>query len=267
MNMLALAQPPIDMTTPQGAYDTVQVIMWVLVGLAVVASIYFWRRDGVPTALLLMAGGLVCSLNEALADILGKVWFPTDQWAGYTLLDRAVPMWVVLAYVLFFGFFVYVIAEIFDRKPSHRAMWLGIVAFWVANSLLEMPILASDVYQYYGRQPLELGGFPLTWLTINVLGVLGAAVVVVRFRPWFTGVRQLFLLPLVFMTYMASWTLAMPHFWAVNSDLSTAWMTVASLVSVSLQIVAIDVLIKVGLQGPIVVPSAAAEAREPVMSA
>jgi hypothetical protein len=160
-----------------------------------------------------------------------------------------------------------VIAEILDRKPSRQAMWIGIAAFWAANALLEMPILGSDVYVYYGRQPLKLGGFPLTWLTINVLGVLAAAVVVVRFRPWFTGVRQLFLLPLVFMTYMASWTLAMPHFWAVNSDLSMAWLTVASLVSVALEIVAIDLLIKIGLQGPVVPAPNASEAREPVMSA
>ena len=46
-------------------------------------------------------------------------------------------------------------AEILKKRPSRRLMWGGILVFWVANTLLEMPILASDLFEYFGRQPLD----------------------------------------------------------------------------------------------------------------
>jgi len=253
MDLLAVAQPPLEMSTPDSAEQVVLTVLWTLVGAFVAGSVYLWWRTGKPTALLLTAGGAVCSLNESLVDVLGHCYFPADGWMAQEFFERPVPIWVVLGYVVFFGALVHVNAEVLKRRPSRTAMWIAIGAFWVANTLLELPILASDLYLYYGEQPLEVGGFPLVWLTINSLGSFAAAVVVVRFEPYFTGARQLLLLGVCFGTYMASWTLSMPYFWAVNSDVSGPVLSGAAILSMAFAAIAIDALIRLALRGPVTV--------------
>ncbi|WP_067671518.1 hypothetical protein [Nocardia miyunensis] len=251
MNVLAITPPPVSMPTPPTAEHVVLAILGVLVGLAFVGALYIWWRTGKPTALLLTLGGLVCSLNESAVDVLGHCYFPRGGWEAQELLGRPIPVWVLFGYILFFGAFVYVMAEIMKRRPSRRSMWIGIGVFWVANAVLELPILSTHLYIYYGDQPLAVGGFPLVWLTINCLGSFAAAVVVVRFEGYFRGWRQLLLLGLCYATYMGTWSLAMPYFWAVDSG-SGAVRSAGAILSMVLGVIAIDALMRIGLRGPAV---------------
>jgi hypothetical protein len=169
---------------------------------------------------------------------------------GQTLLGRSVPIWVDITYAIFFGAFPYFLALLLQRGTSRRAMWSAIMAFWIANLILEIPLLGSNLYVYYGVQPFKVGGFPLFWLTINVLGAFSAAVVTVRCAPYLRGPRQLLLVLVPFACYMASWVVDMPGFWALNSDASNPvkWLGVG--VSMLLGVIAIDTLIQIGRARP-----------------
>jgi hypothetical protein len=221
--------------------------MATVVAAFVVASAYYWRRTGSPAFLLVLIGGLFCSFNEAAVDVLGHCYFPAnDGLIAYTTFDRPVPVWVVLAYVAFFGGLTYLQVLWLKSGASHRAVWIGVGIFWVLNLLLELPILASGLYVYYGDQPLEVGGFPLIWLVTNSLGSLFAAVVITRLSWFFTGARQFLLVLVPFATYMASWVVTMPHFAITNTDAPMSVRTAAALVSILLGLVSIDVLIRLG---------------------
>lgn len=254
----ALAEPPTAMATPAAAHRIVLAVIGVVAAAMLVAAAYHWRRTGSPAFLLVLAGGYVCSFNEALVDVLGHCYFPADGLIAYTTFGRAVPVWVVLAYVVFFGGLTYLQVLWLRRGPSHRAMWAAVGIFWVLNLLLEVPILASGLYAYYGDQPLVIGGFPIIWLVINSLGSLFAAVVITRLSWFFTGVRQRLLVLVPFTTYMASWVVTMPHFAITNTDAPMSVRTAAAIVSLALGLVTIDVLIRIGTGQLRLLPSDAA---------
>jgi hypothetical protein len=245
-SVLAIAEPPWEMATPHTAQMIITVILGVVVAAFALAALYDWRRTGRPTFVLMLVGGYVCSFNEALVDVLGHCYFPGDGVIAYTAFDRPVPVWVVLAYVVFFGGLSYLMSEAFKRGASRRAMWAGISIFGVLNVLLEIPMLRSGLYLYYGAQSFEVGGFPIIWLVINSLGSLFAAVVITRLSWFFTGARQLLLVAVPFATYMASWVLTMPHFAITNTDASGATRAAAAIVSMVLGLIAIDALIRIG---------------------
>ena len=184
---VAIAEPPWEMTTPATAQTIITAVLAVAVAGFAVAALFDWRRSGRPTFLLVLIGGYVCSFNEATVDVLGHCFFPNDGWLGYMAFGRGVPIWVVLAYIVFFGALSYLMALAFDRGATRRAMWSGIAIFGVLNVLLEIPMLSTGLYVYYGDQPFEIGGFPVIWLVINSLGSLFGAVVITRLSWFFTA--------------------------------------------------------------------------------
>jgi hypothetical protein len=246
-SVVAIAQPPWELSTPSTAQTIITVVLAVVVVAFVVAALVDWRRSGSPAFLLMLVGGYVCSFNEAMVDVLGHCFFPVDGVIAYTAFGRPVPAWVVLAYIVFFGGLSYLMALAFKRGASHRTMWLAIAVFGVLNVLLEIPMLRAGLYVYYGNQPFAVGGFPLSWLVINSLGSLFGAVMIVRLSWFFTGPRQLLLVFLPFATYMASWVLAMPHFAITNTDMPNGVrLAAAAALSMALGIIATDGLIRIG---------------------
>jgi hypothetical protein len=243
---VAIAQPPWGMTTPATAQTIITAVLAVVVVGFVAAALTDWRRSGSPAFLLMLVGGYVCSFNEATVDVLGHCFFPVDGVIGYTTFGRAVPVWVVLAYVVFFGGLSYLMALAFKRGASHRAMWCGIAVFGVLNVLVEIPMLRAGLYLYYGYQPFAIGGFPVSWLVINSLGSLFGAVLVVRLSWFFTGARQLLLVFVPFAAYMTSWVLAMPHFAITNTDMPNGVRMAAAALSMTLGAIAMDALIRIG---------------------
>ena len=125
-------------------------------------------------------------------------------------------------------------------------MWGAIVGFWVANSVLEVPLLSTHLYVYYGEQPFKVARFPLEWLTINVLGAFLAAVIAARGAPFLRGRRQLWLLLVPLASYFASWIVDMPAFWAINSHASQFVKYCGVGLALVLGVLAIDALIRVG---------------------
>ncbi|MFY1621506.1 hypothetical protein, partial [Micromonospora sp. WMMD736] len=173
-------------------------------------------------------------------------FFPADGWIGLTAFGRSIPIWVILAYVVFYGGFTYLIALAFRNGISRRTLW-GSIAVWGAlNLAMEIPLLQSGLYLYYGDQPLTVGGFPISQLVFNTLGSMLGAVVIVRLAWFFTGARQLLLTVVPFATFMSSWVVGMPFFLVLNNDTSHGLRVLAALVSIAIGLVAIDVLIRLG---------------------
>jgi hypothetical protein len=269
-SVLAIAEPPWTMTTPATAQTVITAILAVVVAGFVGAALLDWQRSGKPTFLLMLVGGYICSFNEETVDVLGHCFFPTDSWMGHAFFGRGIPVWVILAYVIFFGGLSYVMSAAFQRGVTHRAMWTGIGIFGVLNVALEIPMLGSGLYVYYGAQPFKVGGFPISWLVINSFGSLLGAVVITRLAWWFTGARRLLMVFVPFATYMSSWVLAMPHFAVTNTDAPNGVRMLAAGLSLVLGLIGIDVLLRIGTGQrrllPPDYPVADAGSREPALS-
>ncbi len=163
------AAPPIDFPVAEGALRVALFAAALVLGLSVVWAVRNWRVSGSPLHLLCLAGGLVCSFDEAIVDILGKCWFPPEAIA-YTAYGRDVPWWVVCCYGIFFGNLPYLFARAFQKGITKRFFWQCIAGGFAFNALIEMPVLSADVYTYYGNQPFSVGGFPLWWMFVNTGG-------------------------------------------------------------------------------------------------
>ena len=248
INASAVPLPPVDMPTPPTPELVATVTIGAVVALRAVGGIYLWRRTGRPEGLLVLAGGFLCCFTEAPVDVLGACWFPLGGTWVYTMFDRPIPLWVCLAYAAFFGGLTYINVLLFRAGSSRRVMWSAVGAVLVINLILEMPLLASDLYLYYGPQPFMIGGFPISWLVINSFGSMVASVVIVRLSWFFTGTRMLLLLAVPYGTYMASWVVAMPYFATMNAEVSTFTRGVAALVSLGLGLLGLDVLIRLGVR-------------------
>jgi hypothetical protein len=244
LSPMTIDQPPLDMTSAVGAQDVMQYAVGAVVVAMLVGAVLHWRRSGRPTGLLLLVGGLFCSLNEALVDLLGHCYFPKDYGIAYTAYGYSVPWWVVTAYVAYFGGLTWLQSEFLRSGATRARVWQGITAVWVLNVILELPPLANGVYVYYGDQPFQVGGFPLNWLVINALGSLFAAVVVAKWSSFFTGARQALLLVVPWATYFMSWAAHMPLFGALNAEVSSPVRWGAAVLSGILGLIAMDALIR-----------------------
>lgn len=242
--LLTVDPPPLDMRAAMGAQDVMQYAVGAVVVAMLVGAVLHWRRSGRPTGLLLLVGGLFCSLNEALVDLLGHCYFPKDYGIAYTAYGYSVPWWVVTAYVAYFGGLTWLQSEFLRSGATRARVWQGIAAVWVLNVILELPPLANGVYVYYGDQPFQVGGFPLNWLVINALGSLFAAVVVARWSTWFTGARQALLVAVPYATYFASWAAHLPLFGTINAEVPSAVRWGAAVLSAVLGLIAMDALIR-----------------------
>ena len=231
------AAPPLDFAVAQEALAVAFAAAGVVLALSIVWAVRNWRATGSPLHLLCLAGGLICSFDEAIVDILGKCWFPSEGIA-YTAYGRHVPWWVVCCYGIFFGNLPYLFVWAFQKGITKRFFWQCIIGGFAFNALIEMPVLSADVYTYYGNQPFNLGGFPLWWMFVNTGGALSAGFLIWRFGLPLIQRRPALLaaVPLVTGPTYLAWSaiVGLPLHTTLNTGASLAMTTVAGAVTVAL---------------------------------
>lgn len=161
-----------------------------------------WRRTGSPLGLVLMAGGGIAYFNESVDDVLGLVHHPRPGMNVVLDTIGPVPMWGLPTYIIFFGAIPYLLLRaIQSRGFTLRTYWIGLFATFAADLAIELPLLQTDLYQYYsyGETPMTIARFPLYWLFINTTGPVLCAAVLYAVPGYFTGWRRglLVLLPVV----------------------------------------------------------------------
>src|SRR4051812_31298195 len=73
------------------------------VGAIVIAPVAWARTRAVVYPMVLLSG-LLCTPNEPIADIPAKIYhFGPGSWHLYTGFGRPIPVWVLTAYIMFFG--------------------------------------------------------------------------------------------------------------------------------------------------------------------
>lgn len=239
MRSFPAGQVPVvpDIVMPGTAQSVATVSVAVVALIAVAAAIRHGARHRTPLYLVVLIGGVIASFNEPIADLLGGCLHPqTGAWVVFTTFDRPIPAWAVIAYGLFFGAVPLLVFALMRSAANPRARMLQSVAvIFTANLLIEIPILAGDVYVYYGEQPFKAFGlFPLHWLFINGVGVATIAVVLYRFGHRFTGAGVLWFLAIPGTAQVAAFSVALPAFSLYNTEAATEWKWLASVATMLL---------------------------------
>jgi MFS family permease len=223
---LALGQVPDvpQLVMPATAQSIVTAIVALVAVAALVVAAVLGKRHRTPLYVVVLLGGSLASINEPVADLLGGCMHPQrGGWQVFSIFDRPIPIWVVLAYGLFFGAVPLVVVALTRGRDPRKRFLAAIGVIFAANLLIEVPVIASGMYVYYGEQPFKVGVFPLYWLFINAAGVAGIAVVLMRFGPVFRGARLGWALLLPPASQIAAYLVGMPAFSLYNSSAATPW--------------------------------------------
>ncbi|MDD5176739.1 MAG: hypothetical protein PHQ05_09990 [Sterolibacterium sp.] len=224
MDMMAITQHAIlPMPATYSAPELYGVLWaWYAGGVALLVLPWVFKRlfkDKDTAPLMMYIGGLICSLQEALLDTLGHLWWPANlPGPVYTAFDMPVPLLIPGCYVFFVamtGYWAY-------TKMKQGIGVAGVFKVWsilaLSDAIMEIPGTANGVYQYYGEVPFKILGFPLAWAWQN-----GTAMLMVGFLLWLVapylqqGWRRLLVILVTPVAFGASYgILGWPYFNALN---------------------------------------------------
>jgi hypothetical protein len=231
---LNLPLPPMDAVFDMGAANLAGLVAGGLAALVLLFGLKYWRDTRNPIVLVMMVGGLATTLVEPFLDVIGAAWHPIHgQNTAFTLMGRAIPWWVVASYLCYFGGIGSLNYLAFAKGVTMRGVWLWFAIPMLFDILQEQLMMTTDLYYYYGNQPLILfGRFPLWWAPCNSMGEFLGVSLLALFG---TGLRgwKLLLVPLIMPIGDAVGfaMVGLPPIIAVNSmNVSPALGTLAGLV-------------------------------------
>ena len=190
--------PPIDSVFNLAAANQVQSVCLVLVTVVFLYGLRYWHKNGSPIVLLILLGGFTNLLVEPFPDTIGAAWHPViGQNTAYELMGRSIPWWVVINYPAYFGALVTANYLAFAKGVTMRGVWLWFLVPLVLDLAQEEAMMATNLYYYYGQQPLILiNKFPFWWGPCNAMGAYLIAAVLAFMGPSLRG-WKLLLVPVI----------------------------------------------------------------------
>lgn len=223
------ATAPIDLVMPQTAQLWMNILNWGLVAVVLLFALNYWRKQGSSIGIWFLLGGALCTLNEPIVDVLGKVWFPAiGSWVVIKAWGVSIPAHMVPVYMWYVGGQAFLCYCLYKRGISRRGIFGLYATFGIVNIFLEVPGLNTEVpmYSYYGNQPLVFMKFPLWWMFCNALMPMVMAGLVFHFDALLQGVRRVLVVPLAWMAAAATNALIAAPIWvALNAEGSTMVLT------------------------------------------
>jgi hypothetical protein len=195
-----------------------RLVLAIFAALAGAAAIWMvWTavrtRDPLPVALV--AGALVCSLNEPIYDLLGKIVYAGDHPVAFTSFDRHIPWFLVLGYVPWVGLLPLVVARMMASGVSRGRLHALAFASFVSVAAVESFGTSEHAWGYYGVSPLKYLGVAPQEAAVPIVGGLLLYAVgghVSGSRRWLLAVIPTLVLPLVYAS--VSW----PVYVGLHSD-------------------------------------------------
>jgi hypothetical protein len=106
-------------------------------------------------------------------------------------------MWGLPTYIIFFGGIPWLLLrELRRHRFTLRAFWIGVGLTFAADLAIELPLLQTNLYSYWGHgtPPFTVARFPLYWLLINTTGPIFCAAILFCVPGYFAGWRRLLLI-------------------------------------------------------------------------
>lgn len=228
--------PPRNLEMPQTAELLFLGMSAALVVVLIVVGIGELRKRRDPALLLLLVAGGIACFFEPIVDVNGHMYLrERGAIQAYTLYDRAMPIFAVVAYAGYFAALAHAAMRAFAAGITTSQLFklFGVMA--VFNIAFETPAVLLNVYDYYGDQPFDFWGFPLWWGIVNPLSSLIAATVIILARRHIVGWRDWMILPLVFVAAgCANGAAAGPIWLALNSGASDVVKHLAALATLGI---------------------------------
>jgi hypothetical protein len=232
---LALPDPPVFVS------DVNPLVMVLFFGATAAAAVLvasywaFTRRDALPVVTCISA--VICSLNEPIFDILGKITYAENSSIAFTAFGRSIPWFLVMGYIAWVGLFPYVIARGMAAGWSKRRL------YWV-SALGTLSVVGTEVvnrfvhaWKYYGEPPLQFFGGVAAMASVPLVAGFLLYALALPATGWRRNIAGLFI-PLLSLPMMFAST-GFPLYIALYGDFPTAFNYVAVLALLALIVVAV----------------------------
>ncbi|HEY2830874.1 MAG TPA: hypothetical protein VGJ14_00505 [Sporichthyaceae bacterium] len=230
-------QPPTDLVMPKAA----ELVFTIGGAVPLVILLVIALRQlhaGKPLLLACMVGGLAASLFEPFVDVLGMVYLTENNSIHtFTLLGRTMPLFVPVIYPWYIGGFAYLTCQALTKGITRRNLMLLFGAFVLTNFALEAPGLLTDVYTYYGKQPLNPWGHPMWWGCENAFTAIAGGTAVYGLTRLFPrgGLAYLGVIPLLFISEgISNAGTGWPMYATLNDNKGWGYTYAAAVITISL---------------------------------
>lgn len=243
--------PPIHLTFSSSAQTGAEIVCFAAAASFLIFAMLEFRKVRSFVPFLLLLGGIIAYFNEPFDDTLGLVWFARPHAHVWLHTLGPVPLWGMPTYMIFFGGMPYLFLKLFrEGRFTLKRFWICAAGFFLLDLAIEVPVIQLHLYSYYsfgGSPPMEIGGFPLYWMLINVPGPVLAATIMYTVPQYFRGWRAplVALLPLV--TYAGcAVAVGLPVYSAIHSPhTAEAVRWGAAVASIAIGLLILDALSRV----------------------
>jgi hypothetical protein len=237
---MSVPQPPTQLAMPKTAELVFTVFIFIPLAVCLVIAIrQALRGQGGALLLCCIAGGAFAAFFEPIVDVLGMCYLKEKDAIGtFTVLGRTVPLYICFVYPWYVGGLGYLAYRVFDRGITMRSLFALWAVVGVVDIALEMPGIVLHTYTYYGKQPFNLGGFPLWWAFVNPVMPMIAGALIYKLRPHLPGWKLLAVVACIpIADGVANAAAGWPVWIALNqTHPSYVWTYLAALVTLGLSL-------------------------------
>ncbi len=232
-----LPPPPVNMVMPP-ANTIIALICYVLLAAFAVWTVFEAKRVRSAIPVLILLGGILTALQEPILGHVGAFWYPQiGPKPVLRAFNISLPLWAVAAYGLYVGGLSVLVHRKVAAGVTAKQLWTAYFLIWFFNLGLELPGLHLHIYHYYGEQPFDVFGFPMTWAMTNVTIPMFVSAVLVGYKDFLTGWRMLLILPMMpMMGIAAEGGTGFPVWLAMNSNVGMPVKTFAACVTLGMSL-------------------------------
>lgn len=265
---ISLLTPPVNTPVNEAAQVAATLGVAAVFLAMAVAAYRLGRRWSTWAPALVVVSTVWTGFYEPIYNNASHLWYyRPGQVTFFSAFGGSLPVWVFFSYGAFYGG-VGLIAWWLTEKGAPRSHLVRfVVGLWAGSVVLEIVLTQFDLYEYYGRAPFRIAGFP-AWISLaNAAICTTVGVATARLRRFLVGRQQLALLflgPAVITTGLAG--TAFPALVVLNTVDPPMWLvTGAAVISMAMaavmawsamQLVPVDGLAPAAVAEPVSPPQA-----------
>jgi hypothetical protein len=192
---------PVNSTAIRPVSSAGQAFASVLVAVALIVlvtiAVRLRKKRGTWIGVILLLSTFVASSLEVTYNAVSNFWYyKPGQTALYSDWGRSFPVWALCSYAAFYGGIGMLAWWLVERGAKRWQMIQLLAVVWLVFVAAEIFFVGIHVYEYYGRQPFRVAGFPIWPSLSNATICLAIGICAARLRVNLRGRREWGLLTL-----------------------------------------------------------------------
>jgi hypothetical protein len=193
--MPTIPTPPVDVPVSHAGQAVMTIGVVAGLVLIAVAAVRLGRRWSTWVPVIVVVSTLWTGFFEPIENTAAHMWYyRPGQVTLFDAFGRSLPVWVFFSYAAFYGGLGLVAWWMTERGAPRAHMVRFVLAVWAFAVVTEIVGTQFNTYEYYGRAPFRVAGFPV-WVALSNAAICTTiGVAAARLRRILVGRQQLALL-------------------------------------------------------------------------